>query len=380
MKGPDYGPPIVQSSARYSEDRTIDSEVLMTWLPGYAIVVSSSEGFERRRPRAGALRLAMCLALGVVATAQQPSAWTDPSPHKQQLVRIDSETSIELLDWGGRGPVLVLLAQLSQTAHIYDDWAPKLARNYRVLGVTRRGFGQSTTTAPARSMERLAMDIVGAMDAANVRQAILVGNQFAGEEMSWIASSLPNRVAGLIYLDAAYDRSNVLREEAPITRRIPPQPPRPDDMASAPALTRWVSSNIGAPFPESEVRQMAQFGDDGRVVGERTPAAVSQQILAAIGPTDYSKIRVPVLAIYAKPTSANRLPGCREPRDAAVSDACAQLYTWMLRHLADSERSLKLIGGRAEVVELVGANPFVFLSNEKEVTMTIDRFVAALPK
>jgi len=224
------------------------------------------------------------------------------------------------------------------------------------------------------------MDIVGAMDAAHASKPILVGNQFAGEELSWIGARLPDRVAGLIYLDAAYDRGNVLKEEAAITRRIPPRPPQPEDMASARALTQWVSRGIGSPFPESEVRQMARFADDGHVIGERTPPAVAQQILGAIGPTDYTTIRVPVLAIYAKPTSPNRLPGCREPRDSEVSEACTELYTWMLRHLSDSEQSLKQLGAKADIVELPGANPFVFFSNERDVTTAIDKFVAALPK
>src|SRR6185295_2952810 len=121
--------------------------------------------------------------------------------------------------------------------------------------------------------------IIAALDAEHVQDPVLVGNGFAGEEMFWIGARFPNRVAGLIFLDAAYDRSNAAAESA-ITRRIPPRQPRPQDLESARALTQWVADGIGFPIPESEIRQMAQFTEDGRVAGERAPAAIRQQILA----------------------------------------------------------------------------------------------------
>ena len=119
--------------------------------------------------------------------------------------------------------------------------------------------------------------------------------------MSWIGAQAPARIAGLVCLDAAYDRSNH-GAEGTIVSKIPPRLPGSDDLASAQAMTRWVSKGIGFPFQESEVRQMAQFSSDGRLAGERTPMAVRQQILAGIVKADYSKIQVPVLALYAKPT------------------------------------------------------------------------------
>lgn len=70
------------------------------------------------------------------------------------------DTTLEVLDWGGAGPTLVLPAQLGETAHVYDDWAPTLASAYHVLAITRRGYGSCATTADDFSAERLATDIV----------------------------------------------------------------------------------------------------------------------------------------------------------------------------------------------------------------------------
>jgi pimeloyl-ACP methyl ester carboxylesterase len=324
--------------------------------------------------------VAFLLSFSTRAAAQSHDGWTDPSPHTQQFVAVDSNTSIELLDWGGSGRPLVLLAQLGQTAHIYDEWAPKLARRYRVVGITRRGYGQSSRPSDGYSIERLASDILAALDAEKLQVPVLVGHGFAGEEMSWIGARFPNRLAGLIYLDAAYDRTNVAAEGA-IVRRIPqPRPPRPEDMESAQALTRWMSAGMGFPIPESEVRQLAQIGADGRVIGERTPASVRQQIFAGLAKADYRSIQVPVLAIYAKRTSEDSFPGCRGAADADAQHACRELFDWTSRQLKDSEAIVRTIPSRVHVIELANANSFVFLSNERDVMRAIDRFVSAMGK
>ena len=84
--------------------------------------------------------------------ATPETAWKDPSPHTMQLVTVDNTTntpvSLEVLDWGGSGRPLVLLAGLGNTAHIFDKFAPKLTATYHVYGITRRGFGASSAPSP----------------------------------------------------------------------------------------------------------------------------------------------------------------------------------------------------------------------------------------
>jgi len=321
-------------------------------------------------------RWTFLLTATVAAFAQTP--WVDPSPHRQRLVPTGPGTSLEVLDWGGAGRTLVLLAQLGQTAHIYDGWAPMLASGHHVLGITRRGYGASSA-AGGFSAEELAMDIVRVLDAEGVRDPVLIGNGFAGEEMSWIASRLPRRVAGLAYLNAAYDRTNVAAEGA-IVRRIPQRGPTPADMASVEAVTRWASNGGRLPIPEAEFRQLAQVAPDGRVTGERTPRAVQQQIVGGMTRVDYSAIHVPVLAVYAKAASADAFPGCQSPADPAVRDACQELHAWTLQQLEASKKLVATIPSRTQVVELTGANGFVFLSNPADVLGLLEPFLASLAR
>lgn len=325
--------------------------------------------------------MVLSLVLTVQIPAQGQPAWTDPSPHTSRPVQVEPGTTIEVLDWGGSGRTLVLLAQLGQTAHIYDDWAPKLARSYRVLGITRRGHGASTMPPDASmAAERLGADIVAVLDGLKVERPLLVGHGFAGEEMSWVASRHSNRLAGLVYVDAAYDRTNIAEESA-IVRRIPGTgggQMRPEDMQSPAALTRWMSSNIGFPIPESEVRQIAQFGADGRAVGERMPPAPRQRALAGMMPVDYATIRVPALALYAKKTVTDVAPGCRTPADEPARQACVDLFEWTSRQLTRSRALVTSIGARTEIVDLPGANAFVFLAFERDIMQALDRFAATL--
>ncbi|MGA3242069.1 MAG: hypothetical protein ABSG03_37925, partial [Bryobacteraceae bacterium] len=60
------------------------------------------------------------------AQAQDSAAWQDPSPHRVQMVKTEKHVQLEVLDWGGSGRPVVLLAGLGLTAHVYDGFAPKL--------------------------------------------------------------------------------------------------------------------------------------------------------------------------------------------------------------------------------------------------------------
>jgi len=92
--------------------------------------------------------------------ATTATAWPDSAPHQSQLITVDKDVTLEVLDWGGSGQPLVLLAGLGNTAHIFDSFAPKLTDRYRVYGITRRGFGASSMPASGYSADRLADDVL----------------------------------------------------------------------------------------------------------------------------------------------------------------------------------------------------------------------------
>jgi non-heme chloroperoxidase len=141
----------------------------------------------------------------ILRRATKATAWPlDSSPHSVRFVTVGHDVKLEVLDWGGSGPPLFLLTGLGDTAHVYDRFAPKLATSYHVYGITRRGFGASSAPSTGYSADRLGDDVLEVIDSLKLTGPVLVGHSMAGEELSSIGSRHPQRVAGLVYLDAVY--------------------------------------------------------------------------------------------------------------------------------------------------------------------------------
>ena len=139
--------------------------------------------------------------------AQEAPAWRDPSSHQVQFVTVEDNVRLEVLDWGGAGRPLVLLAGLGNTAHVYDDFAPKLTAKYHVYGITRRGFGASSVPAAGYDADRLGDDVLTVLDSLKLTRPVIAGHSYAGSELSSIGSRYPDRVAGLVYFDAVFPYS-----------------------------------------------------------------------------------------------------------------------------------------------------------------------------
>jgi pimeloyl-ACP methyl ester carboxylesterase len=140
--------------------------------------------------------------IGAITHARTAKAARDPIA---QLVAVEPGVNLEVLDWGGTGRPLVFLAGLGDTAHVYDQFAPRFVQHYHVYGITRRGFGASSKPDPTDanySADRLGEDVVAVIDALKLDHPVVAGHSIAGEELSWVASHDAQRVAGLIYLDA----------------------------------------------------------------------------------------------------------------------------------------------------------------------------------
>jgi non-heme chloroperoxidase len=142
--------------------------------------------------------------LAVAVCAGQTPVWRDPSPHRVQFVTVEPNVRLEVLDWGGSGPPLVLLAGAGNTAHVFDELAPKLTPLAHVYGITRRGFGASSAPLLGYSGSQLGNDVLAVLEGLRIDRPVIAGHSIAGEEMSSIGTRHPERIAGLIYLDAAY--------------------------------------------------------------------------------------------------------------------------------------------------------------------------------
>ncbi|OOQ56620.1 alpha/beta fold hydrolase [Mucilaginibacter pedocola] len=119
---------------------------------------------------------------------------------KTFFVKGFSDNSLEVLDWGGKGKSIFFLAGLGNTAHIFEQFAPKFTNNFHVYGLTRRGFGNSERIKTGFNTDTLLLDILKVMDSLRLKKVILIGHSIAGDELSTFARQYPNKVSAIIFL------------------------------------------------------------------------------------------------------------------------------------------------------------------------------------
>jgi pimeloyl-ACP methyl ester carboxylesterase len=78
---------------------------------------------------------------------QSPVTWSDTVAHKSGFV-IANGIRLHYLDWGGLGPVLILIHGGLDNAHIFDDLAPAFSDHFRVIAYDLRGHGHSDAKGP----------------------------------------------------------------------------------------------------------------------------------------------------------------------------------------------------------------------------------------
>jgi non-heme chloroperoxidase len=151
------------------------------------------------------VRLLLVTLIASTTGGQTSAPWRDLSNHRVQFVSVEDGVRLEVLDWGGSGRPVVLLAGSGNTAHVFDDFAEKLSAFSHVYGITRRGYGLSSHPDSGYTEQRLADDVLKVLDSLKIVKPVLVGHSMAGEEMTRLGDEHSDRLAGLVYLDAADD-------------------------------------------------------------------------------------------------------------------------------------------------------------------------------
>lgn len=377
---------------------------------GTAVALLAGGAFVRRRTSVTAIPVAVVvgvsaivlfLMFGASSTSAAQNEWRDPSPHVVKFVPVDTDVQLEVLDWGGSGPAILLLAGLGATAHQYDDFAPALTARYRVVGVTRRGHRGSSAAPGGYAFVRLAEDVVRVIDAMGVKNPVVIGHSFAGEEMHVLGARHSAKIRGLVYVDAAFDRGDNADNAAyaAVAKTLPGSTaPGPGDLASFTALRAFLEKNYGAAGPEGHLRTRYRANPDGSVGGFWTPdppilQEMSREIRAAYNAYNPERIRVNALAIYAVPKSADdlmrrgssdRLPFpesfiASAGADPAVRERVEKLFILTRERVRKHEKWFQAFAERGRVVELSGTHDLI-VSNPREVLQQIEAFVKSLPE
>jgi pimeloyl-ACP methyl ester carboxylesterase len=326
------------------------------------------------KERSMVVPLCLVLFLTLPATAQ-----TSTSAPTIQFVTVDQDVRLETVDWGGTGRPLVFLGGLGNTAHIFDKFAPKFTGKYHVYGITRRGFGASSKPTPTNTnytAERLGDDVLAVLDALKLDRPVLVGHSLAGEEPSSIGTRHPERVAGLIYLEAGYGYAVYDRVHGD---------PIFDFYQLQRLFNDFTAGTVRNPdhFTEDFSDRVSRLDKDLKEAQVQDPAVPlmhaprgsGDPIVDAIhlGATEYTKIQVPALAIFACPHNFDSDPSLKnDPKLKAALIADNIFYT-----SRQADAFAAAIPG-AHVVRLPNADHYVFRSNEADVIREMNAFLTTL--
>ena len=306
-----------------------------------------------------------------------------PVPQRITTVTVDNGVKLEVLDWGGNGRAVVLLAGY-QTAHEYDDNAPRLTAFCHVYGITRRGFGASSRPHSGYTAQRSAEDVLQVLDALKLDHPVLAGHSFGGEDLFTIGAEHPTLVAGLVFLDSADDPtlpSSAYGIAEVDTKKLPASMTTPEPQPANSSFQAFRESQLkahGVMEPEAELRQRYPVNPDGSIGEDSTPKWVRDAIFAGIQKPKYSNIHAPVLAILTAPLPMDEQFKKYQPTTADERAAMEPKYAVGEAFTNRTVQDLKAGIPNAQIVTLPGASTYIFLSNESDTVREMRSFVAGL--
>lgn len=112
-------------------------------------------------------------------------------------------------------PPMVLLHALGEQSGNWDQVAPRFATQFRVVALDLRGHGASSWPG-AYSFPLMRDDVLGVLDALDLRGLVLVGHSMGGIVAYLVAQAQPARVSRLIVEDAP--------PPFPLDRPVPARP------------------------------------------------------------------------------------------------------------------------------------------------------------
>jgi aminoacrylate hydrolase len=196
----------------------------------------------------------------------------------------------------GVGFPVLFVSGLGGVASFWQDQVAVFAKRFEVITFDHRGFGESDASRLGYTVERMATDIIGLMDALGIRRVHIVGHSTGGAIAQTIAIEHPSRVASVVLsatwtkTDAYFRRLFALRKE--ILQRL-------GASAHIQASTLflypswWIARN-NERLRQDEAQNLAAFAPV-EIVASRMDA-----MLAFDRTSDLARIKAPTLVIGAE--------------------------------------------------------------------------------
>jgi len=318
-----------------------------------------------------AVLLLFCLGC---TSNQKPGTWTDTASHKSGFVTANG-IKINYLDWGGTGPVLVLIHGYGDNPHVFDDLAPAFTDRFRVIAYARRGHGRSDAKGPYDGAT-MTEDLRGLMDALGITKAHLAGDSLGGNEITAMASKYPQRVDRIVYLDAGYDWADSSFGAG--FQAIPPiyLAPPASAMKSLDAYRAYIRFTMPAVSDSSRfeayIRDLVVVQPD-KTVRQAMSDSVGQAVATAMFAyhRDYTKVHSPALAMYA-----TTMFDLHNGDSVQLAENVAWENKYMVPFRVASKERIRRELANVEIIDVPGNHPDFFFASREQVVGAMRRFLS----
>ena len=122
---------------------------------------------------------------------------------EQLVTRPDGRRLRTVVAGQGEGPLVVFEAGMSAPAASWVHTQRQVSEHARTLSYDRAGYGGSDVDPQPRTLERIVEDLHALLDAVGETDpVVLVGHSWGGPILRVFADRHPERVAGLVFVDA----------------------------------------------------------------------------------------------------------------------------------------------------------------------------------
>ncbi|TRW15266.1 alpha/beta hydrolase [Glacieibacterium frigidum] len=256
-----------------------------------------------------------------ISVAELRAKYASPT---SQFVEVLPGLTVHLRDEGPRGaPVLVLLHGSNASLHTWEPWVARLKDSYRIVSLDLPAHGL-TGPDPQRdySTVKSARIVAAVADHLRLGRFVLAGNSMGGGIAARFAVTYPDRLNGLVLVDAGGQPTPGERD-TPLVLRIAQIPVVRDVVAGI--TPRWLVANglQGAVSVKSVLTEAAvdRYWELLRYPGNRQ-ATLDRfgQGYGSVSPAELAGVKTPTLILWG-----------REDRFIPVSSA-----GWYAQHLPNA--------------------------------------------
>ncbi|KAG9186029.1 hypothetical protein G6011_02585 [Alternaria panax] len=213
----------------------------------------------------------------------------------------------------------IFMHGLGSSQNYYAAVTPRLVNSgFRCITFDNTGAGRSTYTFIEQSIETLAEDVVGVLDALSVEKAVFVGHSMGGIVGAHLAAERSDRIVAAVLVGPVY----------PNAAAAPRFQERIDNVAKngmqpmADAVPQAAVGKKASPLVKAMIRELLLAQDPAGYIS-------NCRVIINAKPPSYGKISVPVLILAGDEDTSAPLEGCKK----------------MFEEIGSSEKKLDVLEG-----------------------------------